>query len=269
MAYGMTIDDIVAALRERPDRALVALDFDGTLAPIVADPADARPVGGTHAALRGLAARGTAVAVITGRDARTVVRLAGLDQVPGIRVAGLYGIETWHDGTLDTVAEPPELARLRARLPEVVAGAATDPRVWIEDKRLSLVVHARRCDDPAAQIALVRASVAQLAGELGLQVHDGRDVLEVRIPGYDKGTALRRLVDDLQPDSVLFAGDDLGDLPAIEETRRLRATGTAAYSVAVRSAEAAAVAAAADASVADPAGLITLLTRLAEGADRS
>ena len=260
----MNIDDIVTAIRARPDRALVALDFDGTLAPIVPDPATSRPVPGALAVLRELARRGTAVAVITGRDAATVVRLGGLDQVPGIRVAGIYGIETWHDGRLDTVAEPGVLPQLRARLPEVVARSATDDRVWIEDKRLSLVVHARRAGDPAGQIALVRAGVTDLAGELGLAVHDGRDVLEIRIPGYDKGTALRRLADEVRPDSVLFAGDDVGDLPAIEEIRRLRDAGTVAYAVAIRSAEAAAVADGADATVADPDELVALLRRIAE-----
>ena len=63
--------------------ALVATDFDGTLAPLVPDPEASRPVHGAIEALTALAARGAQVAVITGRDARTVVRLGGLDAVPG------------------------------------------------------------------------------------------------------------------------------------------------------------------------------------------
>jgi len=63
--------------------ALVAVDFDGTLAPIVPDPADSRPVPGAIAALRVLAERGAQVAVVTGRDARTVIELGGLDAIPG------------------------------------------------------------------------------------------------------------------------------------------------------------------------------------------
>ena len=258
------IEDIVATLRQDPADALVALDFDGTLAPIVADPTQSRPVPGAISTLRGLAARGTAVAVITGRDALTAVRLGGLDEVPGIRIAGLYGIETWHDGQLSTVPEPPALAALRERLPGVVRAAATDERVWIEDKRLSLVVHARKAGDPAGQLDLVREPVRVLASELGLQTHDGRDVIEVRIPGFDKGSALRTLIDDVGRAVVLFAGDDVGDLPAIEQVRRMRADGRTAFAVAVRSVQAPAVDAAADVSVADPGELVALLARIAQ-----
>jgi trehalose 6-phosphate phosphatase len=258
-----TIGEIVAALRARLPQVLVAVDFDGTLAPIVADPTRSQPVSGAIAALADLARHGAAVAVITGRDAETAVRLGGLDRVPGIRVAGLYGIETWYDGRLSTVDEPPELNALRERLPAVVAAAATDPRVWIEDKRLSLVVHARKAANPAQQLALVREPVVRLAGELGLEPHPGRGVLEIRIPGYDKGRALRRLITETGRAAVLFAGDDIGDLPAIEEVRRMAAAGAAAFAVAIGAADGTELADAADVTVADPGAMVALLHSLA------
>ena len=87
--------------------ALVALDFDGTLAPIVADPTASRPVAGAIEALSALAGAGAQIAVITGRDAATAVGLGGFDTVPGLVVAGLYGAETWHDGELSAPDEPP------------------------------------------------------------------------------------------------------------------------------------------------------------------
>lgn len=252
------IPALIATLGGNLDRALIAVDFDGTLAPIVPDPDDSRPAPGAVGALRRLAERGARIAVVTGRDARTVVRLGGLDAVPGIVVAGLYGAERWHDGTLTTLPEPDELHRLRAELPPLVH----DP-LWIEDKRLSLVVHGRKAADPEAALDPVRDAVTELGERLGLDVHPGRGVLELRLPGYDKGGALRQLVAEIEPTAVLFIGDDVGDVPAFEAVTDLRAAGRAAYSVAVVSAEAAPeVAATADVRVNEPGDVVALLQAL-------
>jgi trehalose 6-phosphate phosphatase len=257
----MDADDVVTGLRGCLPDVLVALDFDGTLAPLVTDPQQSRPVPGTVAVLRAVAATGAQVAVITGRDASTVIRLGGLDDVPGIVVAGLYGIETWHDGDLVTPDTPETIAVLRERLPRALAHDGADPELWVEDKRLSLVVHARRATDPDAALETVREAVHQLAGELGLEVHPGRDVLELRLPGYDKAGALRRLAADRA--GVLYVGDDLGDLPAFAEIRRMRADGRAAYGIGVLSSGVGGVAEAADIHVADPAAAVEVLRLLA------
>ena len=113
------------------------------------------------------------------------------------------------------------IERLRERLPAAVAGG--DPQLWIEDKRLSLVVHARRAADPRAALAEVAAPVTALGRELGLDVHPGSGVLELRLPGFDKAGAVARLAEGRS--AVLFLGDDLGDLPALEHARALRADG--------------------------------------------
>ena len=254
--------EFIDAFRPLRDGALVALDFDGTLSPIVPDPTASRPVRGTVAALTELAGRGARIAVITGRDARTVLELGDLEPVPGLTVAGVYGAETWTDGELDSMPTPPAMTALRERLPALVAKHTSDPQLWVEDKRLSLVVHARRTADPDAAIASVRAPVTALAAELGLDIHDGREVLEVRLPGYDKGSALRRLAAGAS--AVLFAGDDLGDLPAFEAVRQLRREGTPAWGLAVASAEVAEVVAAADLLVDSPDDVVALLRLLAE-----
>jgi trehalose 6-phosphate phosphatase len=208
---------------------------------------------------------GAAVCVITGRDALTVVRLGGLERVPGLVVSALYGLETWQDGHLATVDQPPVLARVRRVLPDVVARTTDDPDVWIEDKRLSLVVHTRRSADPAGARSTLRGPVAALATELGLEAHDGRDVVEIRLPGFDKGGALRGLVTRFEPQAVLFAGDDVGDLPAFAVVREMRAGGRTAFGVAVRSPEAPEVAEAADVHLDDPGALVALLTDLGSG----
>lgn len=268
-----TLDDIVAGLRERRGSALIALDFDGTLAPLVADPSRSRLVGGARKALDALAAHGARVAIVTGRDAVTVVELSGLGDLPGLDVQGIYGAQRWHDGRLDSPDEPPELARLRERLPEVVEEARVEEAgvedarvegVWIEDKGLSLVVHARRADDPVAAIEALRAPVTALADELGLEVHPGRDVLELRLPGFDKGGALTRLVQRYRPGAVLYAGDDVGDLPAFEVIHRLRRDGLPAWSVGIVSADVPEVGERADVALDGPADLAVLLARIAD-----
>jgi trehalose 6-phosphate phosphatase len=252
--------EITETLRAALPDVLIAVDFDGTLAPLVPDPHKSRPAAGTIEALTRLAAAGARVAVITGRDAATAVRLGGLDRVPGILVAGLYGLQTWHDGTLDTPEPPDSIQALRERLPAVLAEHDADPDVWIEDKGLSLVVHGRKAADPDAALAPLREPVGTLADELGLELHPGRDVLELRIPGYDKAGVVRRFAEDRS--GVLYLGDDLGDVPAFDQLRRMRAQGRHAYGVAVRSSGVAQAAAAADASVAEPADAVALLQQL-------
>ena len=247
--------------------ALIALDFDGTLAPIVRDPATSRPVEGALDALTALSAAGARVAVITGRDAATALDLGGFAAVPGIVVVGLYGAEQWHDGALHTPEQPPVIDALRAELPTTITGVQD---VWIEDKRLSLVVHARRAADPVAAIEAVRPAVEALATRLGLETHDGKGVLEVRLPGYDKGAVLGQLVERFAPRSVLFAGDDLGDIPAFEQVRALRSGGLVAYGIAVGgSALAAPVQSSADLHVEDPGAFVAVLHDVVEAAKRS
>jgi trehalose 6-phosphate phosphatase len=252
-------DNIVESILPQLAQALIATDFDGTLAPLQLDPEKSRLVHGAAEVLTELSARGAQIAVITGRDARTVLRLSGLDSVPGIVVAGLYGVETWRAGELTTPEEPAEMAALRERLPAALRGG--DPALWIEDKRLSLVVHARRAADPDAALAAVRDPVSALGTELGLEVHPGSDVLELRLPGYDKGGALARLAEG-HP-AVVFLGDDVGDIPAFEQIRTLRDGGVAAWGVGVLASGADGIAQAADLILDDPTAVVEFLRSLA------
>src|SRR5262249_20796891 len=100
----------LAALLADPGRALIALDFDGTLAPIVADPAQARALPEAVAALRSLGPLVGTLAVITGRPAGAAVSLGSLDQVPGIIVLGGYGRQRWQDGEVTSPPPPQGLA---------------------------------------------------------------------------------------------------------------------------------------------------------------
>lgn len=255
----MDVAELLAAVGPHLGGVLIATDFDGTLAPLQTDPENSRSLPGAVDALSTLAARGAQIAVITGRDARTVLRLGGLDVVPDLVVAGVYGAETWTAGELATPDTPAAMQALRDRLPAALHGA--DPAVWIEDKRLSLVVHARRAADPAAALADVTAPVTELGHELGLEVHPGSGVLELRLPGYDKAGALETLVEGRR--TTLFLGDDLGDLPAFAKIRALRKSGMQAWGVGVSSSGADGIAEAVDVLVDDPTAVVALLAALA------
>jgi trehalose 6-phosphate phosphatase len=218
------VTDAVAALLADPSAALVALDFDGTLAPIVARPDDARPAVGALDVLRQLTDVVGTVAVVSGRPALEVVRVGGLDSVPRLRVLGHYGLQSWQGGTLRTPEPVPGIERARQRLTELLAGAAEGVRV--EDKEHSVAVHTRQTAAPQATLDDLTPALWEIAEEAGLEAVAGKYVLELRPPGVDKGTALRGLIGDVGAETVIYVGDDLGDLPAFRVVADLRAAGT-------------------------------------------
>jgi trehalose 6-phosphate phosphatase len=251
----------LAAVLAEPARAVVAVDFDGTLAPIVDRPQDARPHDGAVDVLAALAGAVGVCAVVSGRGALDVVRLGGLDAVPGLRVLGHYGLESWTGGVLEAPEPVAGVAAARSALPELLAGAA--PGVHVEDKRHSLVVHTRPAADPAGALATLREPLEALAASSGLEAVPGRHVLELRPPGVDKGLAVRRLAEG--HGAVVYVGDDLGDLPAYDEVERLRAAGTPGLTVASVSGDDSPreVADRADLVLAGPAAVVAFLAALA------
>ncbi len=254
----------LAALIAAPARALIALDFDGTLAPIVDDPAAARATAATVAALHRLAALAGTVAIITGRPAADAAVFAGVADVPEVIVLGHYGMQRWERGQLSSPAAPPGLAVARAELPAVLAAAGADAGTWIEDKGEAVAVHTRRAAQPQAELDRLRAALTDLAARTGLALEPGRLVLELRPPGADKGEALRTLATARSPAAILFCGDDLGDRPAFQAVRDLRAAGTPGLLVASGSAETPrAIVDDADLVVSGPAGIAELLAGLA------
>jgi len=251
----------LAALRADPARAVVALDYDGTLAPVVDRPADAVPAPGAVAVLQALAVRVGVLALVTGRPADVVVELGGLSDVPGLVVLGQYGAQRWRAGTLTAAAPVPGIARARELVPALLAAEGA----LLEDKGLSLVVHTRRTRDPHGALSRLLPTLGELAARLGLEAHPGRLVLELRPPGFDKGGALRTLCEagPLGPSAVLFAGDDLGDLPAYDAVDALRRDGVPGVLVCSASAEGpAALRERADLVVDGPPGVVDLLTTL-------
>jgi len=253
----------LAALIAQPAQSLIALDFDGTLAPIVDDPAAARATPAATAALRRLAPLAGTVAVITGRPAADAAEFAGVAAVPGVIVLGHYGRQRWERGELTGPAAPPGLAKARAGLPAVLAAAGAGEGTWVEDKGDALAVHTRRAAAPEAELDRLGGPLAALAGRTGLVLEPGRLVLELRPPGADKGQAVRDLAAERKPAAILFCGDDLGDRAAFNAVRELRAEGTPGLLVCSGSAEVPQLAAEADLVVGGPGGVVDLLDSLA------
>lgn len=254
-----------------PSRALVAVDFDGTLSPIVADPASARPHELAPGTLRRLARCFGTVAVVSGRPAASAAALLGFTgdpPPPNVVVVGHYGLETWTAaaGVVRLVGEPGveagEIDAVRAALPALLGALDLPTGITIEDKGVAVAVHVRNTGDPAAALAAVREPLAALAAAHGLRLEPGRMVLELRPAGTDKGCAVDALVRDHGAQAVGYIGDDLGDLAAFDALDRLRLRGVPALAVCSGSAEAPELAERADLVLDGPDGVVAFLAEL-------
>jgi trehalose 6-phosphate phosphatase len=208
--------EAIAPLTSDPPRAAIFCDIDGVLAPIVrrADEAQVRPE--TAVLLGRLARRYGSVACISGRSATDARRLVGVGR---IAYAGSHGAELLEPGAARPRTNPAferweEPVRRFAAERDTPALRAL--RVRIEDKGPIAAFHWRGVPDEEA----ARAHLERIAGEAkadGLTTHWGRKVLEVRPPvPFDKGQALRELLQLGHPRVVLFAGDDVTDLDAFD-----------------------------------------------------
>lgn len=260
-----------AAMVRAADDLVVGLDFDGTLAPIVDDPASARIHPDGHEVLTRLAAQVRAVAVITGRPARQVLDLGGLEEVGTaighsgreLFVLGQYGNERWTSTERRVISpKPPRgLATFMGELPRLLrTGDAAE--AWVEEKGLAVAVHTRRLPDPEGAFDRLLPLLSDAASNHGLDVEPGRWVVEVRAHGMHKGAAVRRLVKELGARAFVFCGDDLGDVEAFKAVEELRGRGLPTMSVYSASAEQNALAEMADVVVDGPDGVLRLLREL-------
>ncbi len=261
------------AIIRRPQDTLIGVDFDGTLAPIIDDPESAYANPAAVAALGRLGSVVGTVVVITGRPARTAVRLGGFAEVAGLQsmiVLGQYGVERWDatTGEYSLPPEPDEIVRISEELPAVLSSVGLgDAR--IEHKGRAIGVHTRELADSSDAFDALRAPIAELAERYGLHVEPGKNVLEIRAPGFDKGDALRAIVAERRARVVIFAGDDLGDLPAFRAVQQLRTEGVDGLLVCSASHEEDALTAISDLILDGPVGVAEWLSRLADslGAD--
>ncbi len=225
-------DALVAAASE----AVIGLDMDGTLSPIVEDPGLAHIHPDAGEVLVELADVVAAIAVITGRPARQALALGGLDEVgdaigdrgKSLHVFGQYGNERWSSTNRRVVSPRPPagLAGFLRDLPKLLRDAdAAD--AFVEEKGLAIAVHTRRLDDPPAALERLRDPLTEAAARHDLTIEPGRNVIEVRAPGMDKGDSVRTIAEEVGAKAFCFAGDDLGDIEAFKAVSELRDQGLA------------------------------------------
>jgi trehalose 6-phosphate phosphatase len=238
--------DLGSALRALAGRRplLVSSDYDGVLARLRDDPSDAVPEAGVAEVLARLAAvDGLTVALVSGRGVADLQSTSGLSGP--FRWVGSHGAE--FDGPLtgELAGRRDDLAE---RLAPLVAGTAG---ARLEVKPASVAVHVRQVSDRGAAATLL--AEARSRADSSLTLKPGKDVLELAVTDADKGSALRRLADELGAVATLYLGDDLTDEDAF------RALGADDVTVKIGDGETAA-----RHRVPDTAGAVALLEFLAD-----
>lgn len=208
--------ELRTALREvaQTEQLLVAMDFDGTLAPIVGRAEDARPLPRSAAAFAGLAALPrTTTALISGR---ALASLRGVASPPvNSLLIGSHGAEAWlGPGSTGLTLDPEQealLAEVRGILAEIVSVA---PGTVLEEKPAGVVLHTRLAADDVAADA-VAAARSLLQDRRGVYLKDGKRVLETSVVHASKGEAVTFLRQITDSTAIVFAGDDTTDEDAL------------------------------------------------------
>jgi trehalose 6-phosphate phosphatase len=190
---------------------LVASDFDGTLAPIVSNPADARPLPSAAEALLALAGLpSTTVALVSGRALSTLRELSSMP--PPVHLVGSHGAE--FDTGFAHDIDQELLNRITAELTEI---AANRPGVTVEPKLASVALHVRNASAADGADALDEARAAARAWDA--EVTAGKAVLEFAVISTDKGEAIDIIRDRDGATAVVFFGDDVTDEKAFRRMR--------------------------------------------------
>ncbi|MDE8588726.1 trehalose-phosphatase [Arthrobacter sp. NQ4] len=192
------------------EHLLVAMDFDGTMAPIVGRAQDARPLPRSAAAFAGLAVLPrTTTALISGRA------LASLREVASPPVdtllIGSHGAEAWlGPGSTELALEEDQKALLEEVRAELAGIVAEAPGTSLEDKPAGVVLHTRQAEDDVAEDA-VAAARSVLQDRKGVFLKEGKRVLETSVVNASKGEGVTFLRQATGATAVLFAGDDVTD----------------------------------------------------------
>jgi len=210
-------------------------DIDGTLAPIVRDPAAAAISPRAKELLERLMSHGVRVALVSGREIEAARRIAGLE---GAVYAGNHGLHLWLNGREETTeAVEAYVALAREVLAQV--GDIRHRGVAVEDKGPVLAFHYRKADDETTARKAIMSAIKSAPGAAPFGVYEGRKVIELRPPlEINKGTAIVHLAERLGIRSAIAIGDDMTDIDMFRGIEALREAGLPGASVAAWSDEA-------------------------------
>jgi trehalose 6-phosphate phosphatase len=198
----------------RVPRLLVALDFDGTLAPLVDEPMAARMSQDARAAVEALARAGTTVALVSGRTLRDLRVIAEHDDDSPLLLAGSHGASSGRlrGGTGSWTLLLAQRDDLRARAEAIAADA---DRAWVEPKEFGFALHTRLVSDAAARAARRRGSLRSWPRRLPTGVVVTATTSSSTPSVRRARTARSRLRAQTGASAVLFAGDDVTDEDAL------------------------------------------------------
>ena len=210
-------------------------DIDGTLAPMVQDPAAAAISPRAKDLLERLMERGAKVALVSGREIEAARRIAGIE---GAAYAGNHGLHLWLDGREETTeAVQAYVAQARHVLRRI--GTIRYPGVSVEDKGPVLAFHYRNAADETEARKAIMSTIERVGAANNFGVYEGRKVIELRPPlEINKGTAIVHLAERLGVRSAIAIGDDMTDVDMFLGIEALRRGGLPGASVAVWSDEA-------------------------------
>jgi trehalose 6-phosphate phosphatase len=214
---GQELRGALSAFAARP-RVLVAVDFDGTLAPLVTDPLQANAVPGGLEALRDAATlAGVTTAVVSGRDLATLEMLTAIGPDDGITLIGSHGAQTNRPDRTPLVStagaaflDEAAAALLETVRDELEAIRSQYPAVRLEYKPAAVALHTRDVEPSAAEAATQAANEAARR-HAGVHVIPGKEVVELSVSAADKGSTLADLALASSSDATLYVGDDATD----------------------------------------------------------
>lgn len=218
------------ALCDDPQRALLAFDFDGVIAPITEDPAKTQPLAGMVPILSRLATLVRSITIITGRAVTDVIKREGIEELmrrTNCVLFGVYGIQRWDVASNRTVSRPtaPGIMEAAQELPGLLKNLGLQEEVRVKDKKDSVAIHARHGVAAASALNRLRDPLAGLSAQYGLTMEEGRSVIELHPSEVDKGVTLIDHVHACGGTVVLYIGDDATDVPAYRAVDKLATQG--------------------------------------------